>query len=324
MSGINHDDLESVARDALRAPSVLNTQPWTWRVDGEELLLCADRDRQLTTADPEGRLLLLSCGAALHHARVSLAARGYAPQVRRMVSSFDDDLLARITVGEARPASQAELAMHEAIERRRTDRRPFGDEPVPAEALLDLQEAAEGEGAYLHRVRYDQMPMLAIAAAQAGAQEMADTDYRAELLRWTNRPEWSGDGVPPSAAVQRVPRRVPVRELAVAPKEGMAVPPGGDVGAAYLIVYGDGDEPRDWLVAGEAVSAVLLAATSLDLAMAPISDVIEVIHPRELVTSLLPEAGHPYLVLRCGYAVGAELQPSPRRDPGEAITGLSE
>lgn len=324
MSGISHDVLAAVARDALQAPSVLNTQPWAWHVDPAELVLRADRDRQLTTADPQGRLLLVSCGAALHHARISLAARGYAPQVRRVVSSFTDDVLARITAGESRPASQAEMAMYQAIERRRTDRRPFGDKPVPAEALLDLQEAAEAEGAYLHRVRYDQMPMLAIAAAQAGTQEMADPEYRAELMRWTNRPQWSGDGVPPSAAVQRVPRRVPVRELAVAPKEGMAVTPGGDVGAAYLIVHGDGDEPRDWLSAGEAVSAVLLVATSLGLAMAPISDVIEVAHPRELITNLLPEGGHPYLVLRCGYAVGEELGPSPRRDPGEAITGLTE
>jgi hypothetical protein len=32
MSGIRPDVLESVARDALRAPSILNTQPWAWRV----------------------------------------------------------------------------------------------------------------------------------------------------------------------------------------------------------------------------------------------------------------------------------------------------
>ncbi len=324
MSKIHHDVLTAAAQDALRAPSVLNTQPWRWRIDADVLELHADRDRQLPVADPGGRLLLLSCGATLHHARIAMAAAGWSAQVRRMADTFTDDLLARILVGAPKQSSADERAMHQAIDRRRTDRRPFGDEPVPPEAVQKLVAAAEAEQTKLHRVPIGQMPILAIAAA-AGDAEMSDPQYRGELMRWANRPSWSGDSVPADTIVRRVPRRVPVRELTMPPQEGMTVQPGGDRGAAYFVLFGDGDDAPDWLRAGEALSAVLLTAVALGLSVAPISDVIEVAHPRELVRGLLAGRGHPYIVLRCGLGGPTEdLATAPRRDPAEVIRERSD
>jgi nitroreductase len=312
--------LTAAARDALSAPSALNTQPWIWCVRRDALELYADRDRQLRVADPEGRLLLLSCGIALHHARVSLAAAGYAAAVRHLVDSFDDNVLARVQLGQPRPASTAERAMRGAIDRRRTDRRPFGDRPVPEDVLAALVEAAESEGARLYRVGYGQMPMLAIAVAQAGAAEMSEPEYREELMRWTNRPQWSGDGVPPEATVQRAPRRVPVRELALEPNTGQPIEPIGDRGAAYVVLYGESDTAADWFAAGEAASNVLLTATTFGLATEPISDTIEVAHPRDLIAGLLPAGGRPYLVIRIGWSDHATpIPPVARRAAQEAI-----
>jgi hypothetical protein len=78
MSESEHEALETAARDAMRAPSVFNTQPWAWRIDGTALELRADWSRQLNRVDPDGHFLLLSCGAALHHARAA------DPAVRRL------------------------------------------------------------------------------------------------------------------------------------------------------------------------------------------------------------------------------------------------
>jgi nitroreductase len=312
--------LTAGARDALYAPSALNTQPWTWCVRGDVLELYSDRDRQLLVADPDGRLLLLSCGIALHHARVSLAATGDAAIVRRLVDSFDDNVLAQVELGQPRSVSTEDRALREAIFRRRTDRRPYGDSPVPEHVLAALASAAESEGASLHIVRLGQMPMLAIATAQAAAAEMSEPDYRAELMRWTNRPQWSGDGVPPEATVARAPRRVPVRELALEPNSGQPVDTIGDRGATYLVLYGQSDSASDWFAAGLAASNVLLTATTLGLATEPMSDMIEVAHPRDLIAGLLPNGGRPYLVIRCGWSEHATpIPPTARRDSREAI-----
>jgi hypothetical protein len=63
--------LAEAARVAGLAPSIHNTQPWRWRVDGDVLELYSEPIRQLHESDPGARLMVLSCGVALHHARTA-------------------------------------------------------------------------------------------------------------------------------------------------------------------------------------------------------------------------------------------------------------
>jgi nitroreductase len=312
--------LEQAVRDALRAPSIFNTQPWSWRLDRDVLELWADRSRQLDATDPYGHQLLLSCGAALHHALVSLAASGRAAEVER--PGGGGDLLARIRVVGQQDVTPDTMALRDAIAVRRTDRRPYADEAVPDDVLDALTAAALAGQVNLHRVRYDQMPMFAVAVAYAARAQTDDPAYLNELMRWTNRPRWSNDGVPPATAVRRVPRRVAVREFALTPHEGIPVKAGGDLGAAYLVLHGPGTAITDRLRAGEALSAVLLTAVARGLRVAPITDVVEVDHPRDLVRGLLPEHDEPYAAVRCGYPVDrTELPATPRRWLREVLRG---
>lgn len=312
--------LQAAARAALHAPSVFNTQPWRWRITGEMLELYADRDRALRATDPDGRLLLLSCGTALHHARVALEAAGWTAQVERLPDGDDEDLLARITVTGTCQADQHTERMAAAITSRRTDRRAFSDRAVPARLPAELRRVVEAEGAYLHVVRRDQMPMLATSTSRAADAENKDPAYRAELARWTNRPADSGDGVPAATAVRQAPRRVPVRDYAPGGTAGLAAGEGFDLGAAYLVLFGRTDRPAELLRGGEALSALLLTATAEGLATEPMSDTIEVEWPRHLLRDLLAEVGEPYLIVRVGYRdAAAPLPEAPRRHPGDVI-----
>jgi len=71
-----------VVGEAVWAPSVHNTQPWWFSVGPSGLGLYADPARQLTVADPAGREMLISCGAALFTARLALRAAGYIPETQ--------------------------------------------------------------------------------------------------------------------------------------------------------------------------------------------------------------------------------------------------
>lgn len=311
--------LEVAARQALHAPSVFNTQPWRWRITADTLELRADPDRQLATTDPDGRLLTLSCGTALHHARVSLAAAGWAVTVERGPDPADPALLARLRATGPAHLDVAAARLVDAIPRRRTDRRAYSDRPVPEPVLARLRAAVEAEGAHLHIVRPDQMPMLAVSTGRAADAELADPAYREELRRWTDRPAGSGDGVPTATAVRPAPRRVPLRDYAPGGAAGLNAGADFDRGAAYLILFGEQDEPAAWLRGGEALSALLLTATAEGLSSAPLSDAIEVAWPRRMMRDLLAGIGDPYLVVRVGWGSGDDLPAAPRRSPADVI-----
>jgi nitroreductase len=144
--------LREGARAALDAPSIFNTQPWRWQVDGATLRLWADRERQLMVADPQARLLTISCGVALHHARVALAAAGHQPAVQRLPDPGETDLLAEVRIAGRHEPNGSQVRLKEAIRLRRTDRRAF-HRGVPAKAATMLVDAAESEQTHLHLIR---------------------------------------------------------------------------------------------------------------------------------------------------------------------------
>jgi hypothetical protein len=311
--------LRVAAQVALAAPSILNTQPWRWQVEPTTLRLWADRSRQLLVNDPDGRLLMVSCGAALHHARLALAVLGRVVRVERLPDAAEPDLLAVIYLTDVPyTATEAERAAYAAVSQRRTDRRAYSRAAVADEDARVLVAAAEDAGAHLHLIHDDDIVELASATDQVTSIQFADAAYRAQLAAWVEaRP--ADAGVPTATAVRPSPRRVPVRQLT---SGGVAeLDPGEDTdsGARYAVVFTDGDQPGDWLRAGEGLSAVLLAATAGGLATASISDVTETVVTRERLRRMLSGIGFPQMALRIGYAPSGAAPTTPRRRPRDVI-----
>ncbi|AGL16952.1 hypothetical protein [Actinoplanes sp. N902-109] len=312
--------LKAAALTSLRAPSVLNTQPWRWRISDATLELHADYSRRLPVADPDDRFVLISCGAALHHARMALGAAGFTVDVERLPDPARPELLARLRLRGLRAPSPAVECMAAAIPRRRTDRRAFGSQPVTEATITRLRQAVEHEGAYLHLVPRADVPVLAVAGEMALGAEAEDPAFQAELIRWTSRPAAAGDGVPASVAVRPALRRVPVRDLAPRGDAGLVAGHAVDRGSAYVILYGLTDDPLSLLRAGEALSALLLLATAEGLATEPLSEAAELSWPRRLLSGLLAGTGLPFLAVRLGHPVQrGPLPPVPRREPADVI-----
>ncbi|MBF9131310.1 nitroreductase [Plantactinospora sp. S1510] len=314
--------LATAATAAGYAPSVHNTQPWRWRILADRLELFADRSRQLTAADPPGHLLLISCGAALHHARVALAAQGWTAETDRLPNPAQPDLLAQVRLTGRTPVTAEARRLARTTRVRHTDRRPVSDQTVPADALRAIGKAVSTD-ARIQLLSDDQILELAAAASRAGATEGADPGTREELEYWTGRNRPAGAGLPAEVLPEREPETtVPGRDFG---RPGtLPIGPGHDRTAVYAVLYGDGDDPRDWLRAGEALSAGWLRATELGVSVVPLSGVIEVASTRQTLRVLLAGLGHPYLVLRLGIAAPEHAGPphTPRLPTAQVIDTL--
>ena len=308
----DHRTVLEALRLANRAPSVHNTQPWRWLVGDDSVHLLADWSRHVPATDPDGRDLIVSCGAALHHLRVALAARGRHATVHRLPGG-DLNHLATIELSPGEP-SEEDIVLARAIPRRHTDRRGFTSWAVPSGHLDLMARHAAAAGGLLVPVtdpRHRNVVTTAIAAASWWQE--TDPAYRDELARWSGRGRTSDDGVL-AVSTPRTGRLHGDTPMRVFPGGSLSEPdtgPGGDEGR-LLVLGTENDDVAGRLRAGEAASAALLAATSLDLATCPLSQPLEVRNTRVRIRDdVLRGTAYPQLVLRVGW-VPTSADPLPR------------
>jgi nitroreductase len=315
--------LEFLLGYAILAPSSHNTQPWLFRIRGDEVELYADRTRACRVADPDDRELIISCGAALCQLRIAMRHFGYLGNVKILPESGDPDLLARVRLGLQSETLVEDNLLFHAIVKRRTNRQPFSDDPVPAPFLAMLEQAAAREGAHL-QILLDEEARCALAdlIAEADRRQWARKQFRLELAAWVhpNRSA-SRDGIPGYAqgiddlmsyAGPLVVRTFDMGEGQAAKNRELAT------GSPVLAVLGTkGDTPRHWLAAGQALSRVLLRARVEDVWASFLNQPIEIAALRQNLPHTIGHTGFPQSILRLGF--GQDVRPTPRRFVDEVL-----
>ena len=316
--------LLDAVRAAVLAPSVHNTQPWRFRLSGQTLDLFADRRRQLASLDPTGRLMFISCGAALLQARVRLQGSGWSPKIRLLPTTSDRDHLASITLPVRRPPTSEERALAAAIEARHSQRDPFLQSSVPERLEFALRQAAHAEGGWFRPLRDDQERLIFTSLLdEADYLQRTDPAYRDELQAWL-RTEPASDGVPtsalPAAGVQRADlllREFDLDSEAVA-RRFHAGQGNTDEHAAIALIGTDRDRPVDWLVAGLTLGRILLHLTMEGLQASILGQVIDLPQSRRLLQNRLGVRGPVQIALRIGR--GPHAAPTPRRSLEDVLS----
>jgi hypothetical protein len=317
---LDRADVTWVVAQAARAPSVHNTQPWRFEWDGARFTLTPDTSRALRVNDPEGRELVISCGAALYNLRLALRKLGLMSRVESLPRSHPGTL-AVVEVLPGTPADADERRLFAALGRRHTHRSTFSDRALAPELAVRMQEAATDEGAQLVYVSDPGQRRRILHLARTAERFLSgDPEAQDEVRAWTAPPgSPRRDGVPASAYHREA--EAPADALAArdfdlgrewGEIDGPPTPPG-----PVAVLATAGDTTISWLAAGQALEHLLVVAAERSAYAALHSQVVEVPHLRSEIQRELCTSAVPQLLLRFGYADDAVT--TPRRPVDEVL-----
>lgn len=305
----NAERLQFCLNYAVLAPSCYNTQPWFFRLTGAALELFADRSRRLPVADPDGRALVIACGAALFNLRCALRNFGLQPKVTLLPWLKEGDPLSNSEVPLARveldgtaacPAS--ERALFQAIRRRRNYLGAFDPAPISQSLIDAMQEHSRFEGAWLGILEdADAKHELSRLVIEADRLQLTQRPFRVELEKWSRR---GARLVPPmpSGAQQLGPHGefcLPFGAFLDPALSGHADADLIESTPLIGVLGADGDTPLDWLRSGQALQKILLWARAAGVWASFLNQPIARPESRLKVAHLI-DRNYPMLLIRFG------------------------
>ncbi|HKJ58513.1 MAG TPA: hypothetical protein VKA37_04740 [Halobacteriales archaeon] len=322
---------------AVLAPSSHNSQPWRFAIGVDEIQLFADESRQLEVADPDGRELYLSVGCAIENLVVAAERFGFAPSVEYehddeghhpdqerdelpgdSVAGEETDgrtrLAATVTLGgEADTSGSGDVELFDAVIERRTNHLPFEERAVPGASFEQFEGCVTGAEVGLEFVT-ESSTKADIAALQTRADERQfdDPEYRAELGHWI------GTGALGANWIAARIGQVAVRYLDLGDREGQKNSKLLTSAPAVVVITAEDDDRTSRLQVGRTFERIALRATAADLAVHPMSQILEVPELRARLKEVVDiEDATPMHLFRVGFAESDSTR-TPRR-PVEAV-----
>jgi hypothetical protein len=288
---------------AVAAPSMHNTQPWRFEIDGHVIDVYLDGSRTLPAEDPTGRAMRIAAGAATFNLRCAAETLGYgtwfglAPYPRE-----EPDLLARVVIEPSGTRNDELADLAAQIPHRHTDRNPSDATPIAEDVRVALMQAAYAEGA--------ELTWLGEAEVRAVRDLVLDTDLR-EISDWhrsAERTRWIGGARPvegiPSSALGPRPAGYPgtVRDMGTRPLDRMRKESAFEAHPDLAVLSTDHDEPADQVAAGAALERVLLTAARAGVSASFLNQPLEFDDLRAKVQQLTQRPGHADMIIRFGHS----------------------
>ena len=311
-NGSAESKLTFLLQYAILAPSSYNAQPWRFSVNGSEIRLFADENRQLTVADADRRELYVNLGSALENLLLAAEHFGYICHVAYFPG--EKDLAATVNLSPGNVfMTEADARLFGVILNRSSNSNPYDIKPVPESVLLDLRNQSVGEGILVYTNEdsgtKEKLSGLVVAADQL---QFSNANYRSELGHWIGQGTMGPTGIQASIAQLEVTLLDPGPGMIKRDQELVNSTP------AFGFITSERNDRESQVRAGQAFERLWLEATALGLSLHPMSQVLEVPQTKASLADLLPAGhGYPQLAFCIGYARPEEH--TPRRALAEII-----
>jgi nitroreductase len=315
-TGPIESQLRFLLQYAILAPSVRNTQPWSFTVAGNTVHLFADLERELPVADPGRRELYISLGCALENLLVASEHFGFRHELRYFPDPDNAQLAATVTFSHGGSMSLARVGIAlEAIVARRSDSHAFLPKPV-SEGRRLLLEACQMESELRLDLIDDSLFRRWIEAftVDADRREFADEEFREELGHLIGEGAL-GTPLPVAKLVGFAVSRLD-RGESVAQQDRKIVESTSLLG----VVSATNDSHFVHVRTGQLLERLWLAATTMGIHIQPMSQTMRRPELRSGVAELLPVQGWvPQHLFRIGYLPSEGSGHRPRRPLSDVI-----
>lgn len=310
--------LRFLIRYAILAPSVKNTQPWIFKIDGDTIRIYADLERRLAVTDPDCRELYISVGCALENLVVAAEHFGLRFDVAYFPQGEQDELAASVTFtpSGARSFSAPRAAIRfDALLRRHNDNGAFRSDAVRPVLREQLQACAfepdlrlDLSDDRLFRRWVDEL------TTEADRAEFANPKFREELGRLIGSGAFGSGGLV-SQVARLLVSRLDMGD-SVAQQDRAIIESAPVLG----LVLATEDTRLVHVRTGQLFERVWLTATSMGLSVHPMSQTMRIPELRSAVAELLPEGGWtPQHLFRLGYSARTGR---PRLTPRRPVTDV--
>ncbi len=235
-NGSPREKLVFALKYAALAPNESGWQPWHFRMEDTCLELLAKHKPEQETVDPDGRELMIGCGAALQYLKLALKHFGCLGRIALFPDLGKPSLVARVHFGFCRERDEQEKLLFKAMNGSGTNPSPLEATPVTETMLTALSRATAGERSWLDFLQ-------------------SETSRR-HVLKITLSAGLAANGSGPGFASND--RMADAWNMTVAP---MAADPT----ATLAIVKTKTDDKHGWLEAGQTMAGTVLLAQALGL-----------------------------------------------------------
>jgi hypothetical protein len=309
-------------KDATKAPSGHNTQPWKFMVNENQIILKPDYSKRLKVVDPDDHELFISLGCALENLTLSAKAHNISPKVDMNFKDGYDEIVVDLT--ESKNIQKDNL--YDFISSRQTTRSEYKATPISKEILDQLTDLEECDDVQIMLFTHkQQIEGLTPYIIEGSNLQFANKEFVEELVSWCRfskkAAQEKGDGLwSASMGFPNMPKSIGsfvMKNFVSAKSEAKRWANLIEKSAGFALFVVKENTKSNWVELGRRFQRFALKSAQLNIRHAHVNMPCEEIEVRKkMMAEFKLGTRHPLLLIRFGYA---DTMPYSLRRPIEDV-----